>query len=59
MNDDPCPGYGKCHGAQQWCDHCGDVSDMCDCEVCYPHGRPKPPPSLMDLEFDFTQEEES
>jgi hypothetical protein len=34
--DEGCAGEGACHGAQRWCDECGDVSRVCDdidCDV--------------------------
>jgi hypothetical protein len=34
-----CTGYGHCHGCLKWCEYCGDVSDMCDCDRCDAHGR--------------------
>lgn len=43
-----CPGEGKCHGCVKWCDHCGDVRDVCDATwplCCDTHERyPDPPP---------------
>jgi hypothetical protein len=35
--DEECPGEGKCHGCMCWCDRCGDVTTVCDCEVCDRH----------------------
>ena len=35
-----CEGQGKCHGALKWCDRCGDVSDVCDADVCDCHPKP-------------------
>lgn len=29
-----CPGVGRCHGAQQWCDVCGGVARTCDEPAC-------------------------
>lgn len=34
---DECPGEGKCHGCLAWCDRCGDVKTVCDCEGCAKH----------------------
>ena len=40
---DECPGRGECHGAQRWCDVCGDDAAMvCPDPVCDAHGRGKP-----------------
>jgi len=36
---DGCEGKGRCHGAMQWCDACGDVSDVCDASDCAAHKR--------------------
>ncbi len=35
--EDPCPGAGKCHGCQYWCDTCGDVWTVCDFYECNLH----------------------
>lgn len=35
-----CPGAGRCHGPQNWCDRCGDVAHVCDDEInCAVHPR--------------------
>lgn len=33
IDDDACPGTGKCHGCMQWCDDCGDVKHVCDARL--------------------------
>ena len=33
----PCPGEGKCHGPVKWCEHCGNVADVCDDPRCDAH----------------------
>lgn len=49
-----CPGKGRCHGCLQWCDYCGDVSDVCDIEwpeCCDCHERyPEKPRHLCEPE---------
>lgn len=35
MDPSLCTGAGHCHGPLQWCDYCGDVSDVCDIEWPY------------------------
>ena len=32
-----CPGADKCHGPVKWCQRCGDVGAVCDCEFCMQH----------------------
>lgn len=40
-----CPGAGKCHGCLKWCDHCGDVTHVCDARLadkrCDEHPMPE------------------
>lgn len=39
MNDEKCPGDGRCHGPMQWCSWCGDVDLVCDFPECDCHPR--------------------
>lgn len=32
-----CPGLGRCHGLEEKCERCGDVSEFCDKALCDIH----------------------
>lgn len=44
-----CEGAGKCHGSMQWCDYCGDVSNVCDGPPCDAHPNARAPGAARPL----------